>query len=486
MSPADEAAVSAPADLAEERRESAKRGWLIPAIIGTALFMQNLNSTVIATALPAMAKALHEDPLRLNLTITIYMLASACFLPISGWAADKYGAKKIFVASFVLFAASSVVCGFAQDLNHLVIARFFQGMAAAMMTPVGRLVLLRTTPKTELIGAMSVLTMPALLGPVIGPVLGGFIVTFWDWRWIFYINAPLAAAGLALVVRYVPNVPPQETTRFDLIGLTLTGVGLACLIFFFEQLGHKHANPGLIAGLFVAGAGLLTIYWAYARRNPDAILDLSLFRITTINASVVGGAFMRIGAGATPFLLAMLLQVVFGMSPIRAGFLTFMSAAGALIMKTTAPPILRRYGFRTTLIANQVIVGLCFMATGLLTAETPHWAVAVFLLVTGFFRSLQFTSLNGMAFADIDSARMSRASTMTSMGQQLIQSVGVGIAAALINLMMRLTGDTALSQQTVAPVFFIVGAISFVSILYFLPLAKDAGDEMNGRTPRRV
>ena len=457
------------------------RGWVIPAIIGTGLLLQTLSATVLANALPTMAKALHEDPLRLNLAITMYLLAAAVFLPISGWAADRFGAKRIFVIAIVLYGLSSAACGLAENLGQLVFARICQGAAGAMMSPVGRLVLLRTTPKDELVGAMSVLTVPSLLGPMVGPVLGGAIVTFWDWRWIFFINLPIAAFGIALVLRYVPNVQEQTVSPLDWLGLGLTGLGLACLVFGFENLGRSLVPLPAVIALFVVGAGCMWLYWRHARENPHAILDLSLFRISTFHVSVVGGVFMRLAMGAMPFLLALLLQIGFGMSPFHAGLLTFMSAAGALVMKATAPPILRRFGFRSVLVVNSVIVGIFFLAYGLFRPETSHVVIMLVLLGGGFFRSLQITSLNGMAFADVEQPQMSRASTISSMSQQLTQSVGVGLAALMLHWVMRLQGDTTLNAQSVPPVFVAFGVLSFVSILFYVRLDPRAGDHMNRR-----
>ena len=458
-----------------------RRGWIVPAIIGSGLLMQTLNATVITNALPAMAEAFGVDPLRLNLAITMYLLASAVFLPVSGWAADRFGAKRIFMAAMVLYALSSAACGFAQTLPQLLAARFLQGMAGAMMGPVGRLVLLRTTPKSELVGAMSVLTMPALLGPVIGPVIGGAIVTFADWRWIFFMNLPVAIAGVALVRAFVPNVKEQAVSPIDGLGILLTGTGLAALIFGFENLGRSFLPPGVVAGLFIGGFLSLGLYWRHARGNPHAIIDLSIFRLPTFQAATVGGAFMRVAMGANPFLLAMLLQVGFGLSAFAAGTMTFISAVGALLMKTTAPPILRRFGFRTVLLANAVVVAASFAAYGLFRPSTPHWIIMAVLAVGGFFRSLQFTSLNGMAYAEVGQERMSRASTTASMVQQLVQSVGIGLAAALLHFLMRARGDATLTWQAVSPAFPIVGAITLVSALWFVRLPRDAGDEMNAR-----
>jgi MFS family permease len=383
--------------------------------------------------------------------------------------------------AMVLYAGSSAACGFANSLPQLVAARLFQGMAGAMMGPVGRLVLLRTTPKSELVGAMSVVTMPALLGPVVGPVLGGAIVTFVSWRWIFFLNLPIAIVGLFLVRAFVPNVKEQEVQPIDWLGMLLTGLGLAGLIFGFENLGRDVLPPWAVAGLFAGGLGCLILYGLHARITPNAVLDLSIFRIPTFQASVIGGAFFRLIPGATPFLLAMLLQVGFGMTAFAAGLMTFISAVGALVMKTTAPPILRRFGFRTVLLANGVVCFATFVVYSLFRPDTPHWLIMTALAVGGFFRSLQFTSLNGMAYADIEQSHMSRATTTASMAQQVMQSVSIGLAATMLHFLMLARGETHLTWQTVSPSFAIIGAATLLSLVWFAKLPKDAGDEMNGR-----
>ncbi len=460
---------------------------LVPAIIGGALVMQTLNATVINNALPTMATALHENPVNLNTAITVYLLASAVFLPISGWAADKFGAKRMFLLAIVAYALSCAGCGLAQNLPQLLIARLCEGAAGAMLGPVGRLVLLRSTPKHNLVRAMSVLTMPALLGPVLGPPIGGFIVTYGSWRWIFFLNIPIAILGLFLVSRFIKDVREEGAAPpLDWPGLFLTGVGMAGVVYGFENLGKGVLPATLVAGMMGAGLICLGLYVLHARRTPHAILDISLLKTRTFSASVVGGAFMRMGMGASPFLLALLLQVAFGLSALQAGLMTFASAAAALVMKTAAPPILAHFGFKTVLSVNAVVVAVTFMAYALFTPTTPHWLIYAVLLAGGFFRSLQFTSLNGLAFADIDRAQMSRASTMSTMGQQLSQSIGIGMAATLLHLSLAHSHTHKLTAALITPTFLVIGGVALISTLFFVTLPKSAGAELHGapRAPR--
>jgi EmrB/QacA subfamily drug resistance transporter len=464
----------------------AKVGALVPMIIGSALFMQTLDATVISNALPTMARSLREDPLTLNLAITSYLLASAVFLPISGWAADRFGAKKVFRLAILLFAFSSFLCGISHNLAELVGARMLQGMAGAMMTPVGRLVLLRTAPKHELVRAMSYLTMPAMLGPVLGPPVGGFIVTHFSWRWIFFINIPMGILGVVLVSLFIGNIREEETTPLDWRGFILTGFGLAGVVYGLDNLGRGALPFAVVAALLLGGALCLALYARHARRTPHAILDLSVFKVRTFAASLVGGAFMRMGMGALPFCLAMLLQMGFGMDALGAGLLTFTSAAGALVMKATARPIIAWFGFKRVLVGNQIITAVILMGYALFQASTPKVLIILTLLIGGFFRSLQFTALNTLAFADIDQPRMSRASSLSSMGQQLSQSIGIGLAAMLLSGLRTLHGSRTLQAADVSPVFLIMGAISLLGLFYFVPLPRDAGAEVSGHrmTPR--
>jgi len=466
---------------AEDAPPRARSGPLIPMIIGTALFMQTLDSTVISNALPAMARALHENPITLNLAITSYLLAAAVFLPISAWVADRYGAKRVFRAAIVGFALSSLLCGVSQNLPELVAARMLQGLAGAMMLPVGRLVLLRSVPKSELVQAMSWLTMPALLGPILGPPVGGFIVTFMSWRWIFFINLPMGLLGVILTGLFIPDVREALPGKLDVKGFILTGLGLAGLVYGFDNLGRDALPPVVVGAMFAGGVLCGALYAIHARRTPHAILDLSLLRIRTFAASTIGGMLSRLIIGASPFLLALLLQIGFGLTAFQAGLLTFAGAVGALMMKTTARPIIRWLGFKSVLIGNALIVAGISASYAFFRADTPHWLLIATLLIGGFFRSLQFTALNAIGYADVPAPLMSRASSLATMFQQLAQSLGIGIAAMLIHYTILWRHDPQLDTANIAPAFAIVALLSLGALFFYVPLPNNAGAEVSGR-----
>jgi EmrB/QacA subfamily drug resistance transporter len=458
----------------------AVRRSVVPLIVACALFMENLDSTVIATALPSIAQSLGEDPLRLNLAITSYLLSLAVFIPLSGWIADRYGARPVFRAAILTFTVGSACCGLAQSLPALVAARILQGLGGAMMVPVGRLVMLRTVPKSELVRAMSYLTVPALLGPVLGPPVGGFIVTYSSWRWIFYINLPIGLIGIVLATLFIEDVREPAVRPLDLRGFILAGIGLSGLMFGFETAGRGVLSLPLVAAMIGGGAVALALYGFHARLSTAPIIDLSLLRIPTFAAAVTGGSLFRVGVGALPFLLPLLLQLVFGLSAFNSGLLTFASAAGAMTMKMTAAPIIRAFGFRRVLIGNAVISSAFIMSYSLFSPATPHWLILVGLLAGGFFRSLEFTSINTLAYADVSAELMSRATSFQSMAQQLSVSIGVGIGALLLHLMMLLRGGETLATADFTAAFLAVGIISISSVLFFLSLAREAGAEVSG------
>jgi len=353
-------------------------------------------------------------------------------------------------------------------------------MGGAMMVPVGRLVLLRTVPKADLVRALAFLSMPALLGPVIGPPLGGFIVTYSSWRWIFYINLPVGVLGIVLGQLFIVDIREKEVGPLDVRGFVLAGVGLAGLTFGLEAVGRGALPVAVVGGLIVGGAICFALYILHARHASYPIIDLALMRIPTFKASIYGGSLFRIGIGALPFLLPMMLQIGFGMNALGSGLITFASAAGAMTMRLSATPVIRRFGFRRVLIGNTVISGLFMAAYGFFGPATPHWLIFMALLIGGFFRSLQFTCVNTLAYADVTPSVMSRATSLASMAQQLSVSFGVGLAALFLHLTMLFRGETALGAGDFPMTFVFVGVVSFASVFLFIPLKPEAGAEVSG------
>jgi EmrB/QacA subfamily drug resistance transporter len=459
---------------------------LTPLIVATALFMENMDGTVISTSLPAIAHDLHQDPIVLKLALTSYMLTLAVFIPASGWVADRFGARTVFCSAIVVFTVGSILCGASTSLETLIGARVFQGLGGAMMVPVGRLVLLRSVEKSDLVDALAYLTVPALLGPVAGPPLGGFITTYFHWRWIFWINVPIGALGIALSLRYIANLREEAVPRFDFTGFLLSGAGLLGLISGLSLIGRGMAPGWEVAAQIAASLVLLALYARHAGRNEDAILDLNLLRIPTFFSGVVGGLIFRIGIGALPFLLPLLLQIGFGLTPFQSGALTFATALGAMAMKFTASKALRWFGFRRTLIVNALISGAFMASYALFTPTTPHWLIFLALLAGGFFRSLEFTALNAISYADIDPPRMSRATSFASVSQQMSGAVGIAVAAVCIQLIQAGFGDAALAARDLSLAFVGVAVISSLSTLVFVTLKPDAGSELAARVPAQA
>jgi EmrB/QacA subfamily drug resistance transporter len=452
----------------------------VALIVASALFMQNLDSAVLATALPAMARDLDEDPARLGAAITSYLVALTVFIPFSAWIADRFGAKRVFMLAIVVFVCSSVLCGRSQGLGELIAFRVLQGIGGAMMVPVGRLLLLRGIAKKDMLSAMAWLTMPALLGPVTGPPLGGVLTDLFSWRAVFWINVPIGVIGFALVAWKIPDIEPGRPGPPDVVGLALTGVALALLMFGIETVG-RHVVPGWMSwsGLVVGVAsGWLAV--RHCRRVPQPAVDLSLFRIATFRDPALAGSIFRSGAGAVPFLIPVMLQIGFGMSATESGLVSFATALGAFAMKPLVRPLLRRTGFRRALLGNGVVAAAGIAALALLTPAWPAAAIFLLLAAGGLARSLQFTALNTLAFADIPPERMSRATALYGTLQQLSPALGVVLATTTLEASLALSGRDALAVADFSTGFLVAAAVVLAAVPLHARLPADAGAEVSG------
>ncbi|MBX9845470.1 MAG: MFS transporter [Xanthobacteraceae bacterium] len=456
---------------------------LVPMIVAVSLFMDNMDSTVIATSLPAIAADIGTSPLTLKLAVTSYLLSLAVFIPMSGWTADRFGARTVFAAAIAVFIVGSIGCALSTQLWHFVLARIVQGMGGAMMTPVGRLVLVRTIDRRELVNAMAWVSIPAMIGPLLGPPLGGFITTYASWHWIFLINVPMGLIGIVLVLRYIDDVRAEVPERFDTIGMALAGVAVAGLTFGFSVAGFEIVPWPIVVAMIGTGLIALGLYIPYARRAPAPVIDFGLLKLPTFRASVTGGFLFRIGVGAMPFLLPLLLQVGFNLTPFESGLITFTSTMGALIVKAAAPWVLKRFGFRTVLVANAILGGLFIVACAGFSATTSFAVMVTVLMIGGFFRSLQFTAVNALAYAEVPAARMSRATAFAAVAQQVSLATGVAGGALTVEVAARLSERTAITAADFPPGFILVGLVAASSALVFAFLPKDAGAEMANRLP---
>lgn len=457
----------------------------IPLIVATALFMANLDATVLSTSLPVIARDLSLNPIHLKLALTTYLLALAVFIPASGWVADRFGAKTVFRAAMAVFALGSIACALSQGLVSLVLARVLQGAGGAMMLPVGRLLVLRTIPREEMISSIAWLTIPALVGPVIGPLLGGAISTYFDWRWIFWINIPVAIMGMFLVTRFIPDIRESSPEGFDLKGFLLLGPGLSMFLTGATLLGLDLVPSSVVWFLSLGGAALIALYVGHALRDTAPLIDLRLLRIPTFRAGLIGGFLFRIGIGAMPFLLPLLFQLGFGLNALQSGLMTFATGFGAMFMKTQAAAILRRWGYRHVLIFNALIAAAFATLPALFTAATPPLLIASIFFVGGLSRSLQFTSINTVAYADVPPEQLSRATSFASVGQELSGAVGVSIAALGLEVMMRIDGGTATATTHFPPVFLLIAFVSALSALMFATLEPNAGASLLGKPGAR-
>jgi EmrB/QacA subfamily drug resistance transporter len=455
---------------------------VVPLIVAVALFMENMDSTVIATSLPAIARALGTNPLALKLAVTSYLLALAIFIPASGWMADRFGARNVFRIAIGVFVLGSIGCALSRSLEEFVLARVLQGAGGAMMTPVGRLILVRSIDKRLLVNAMALVTIPALIGPICGPPLGGFITTYASWHWIFIINVPIGLVGIAMATRYIPDVYAERPPPFDFVGFVLSGLGIGGLAFGLSVMGLAFLPTGVVATLIGVGAVSAAAYVLHASRTPAPILDLRLFKLATFRASIFGGFMFRLGIGALPFLLPLLLQIGFDLTPFQSGLITFTGALGSMFMKAAVAGVLKRFGYRPVLVYNSFISAAFLAACASFVPGMPYAAMIAILLAGGFFRSLQFTAINTIAYAEIEPALISKATTLVSVAQQLAISTGVAVGALVVEITLRLKHGSTMGAMDFPPAFLVVGALTAAASLVFLRLPPDAGAELAGRS----
>jgi EmrB/QacA subfamily drug resistance transporter len=450
---------------------------LLPWLVAIAVFMEALDTTILNTAVPAIAEALKVPPLSMKAVLSSYTLSLAVFIPVSGWMADRYGTRRVFSAAIGIFTIGSVLCGISTSIHMLVICRILQGCGGAMMVPVGRLTMVRTFAKSELIRAMSFVAVPALIGPMLGPVAGGLIVGFLHWRMIFFINLPIGLLGLYFIYRHLPDYREERTEQLDVIGLVLFGAGVALLSYVLEVFGEHSLSGGEVLGLLALSIVLLLGYGRHASAEPHPLLRLGLFRIRTFRAAVIGGFITRLGVGGMPFLLPLLYQVGLGYTPVQSGFLIMPQALAAMSLKMTMPFVLTRFGYRRVLIYNTVIIGVILVLFATIDANTPVWLIVLQAFSFGFFSSLQYTSMNTLVYADITEDDTSMASTIASTVQQMSISFGVAVAslAAAIFIPDRFHANAAQMIHGVHQAFLVLGGLTVLSTIVFRELKHNDG-----------
>ncbi|NWB69474.1 DHA2 family efflux MFS transporter permease subunit [Pseudomonas sp. I8001] len=458
---------------------SQRRSTLIALLVAVTFFMENLDATVIATALPDIAKTFGVGAVDVNIGMSAYMLAVAVFIPISGWLADRFGSRRVFGWAIVLFSLSSLLCGWSDSLQAFVAARVLQGISGAMMVPVGRLAVLRATEKKDLVRAISFITWPGLVAPILGPPVGGFIVTHASWPWIFYLNLPLGLLALIATLVLIPKHDEVTSRSFDFSGFLLVGVASAALLYGVELLGQSRGS--LLQGLLLSAAGVMlgAFAWRHMRRHAQPLLALGVVSVRTFSVCLCGGSIFRVAISTLPFLLPLMFQLAFGLSAFDAGLLVLAVFAGNLAMKPFTTAVMQRWGFRSVLMINGILGVLAIAACALLD-ERMSWALILFILfVGGLSRSMQFTLFNTLGFADIPKAQMSDASTLFSMFFQLSMAMGVAIGALLLRFAMNFHGNTG--QAATADfqlTFLLVAVIAGVALLDNLRLPPQAGESV--------
>ena len=459
--------------------DTAKR--LVPWLVAVAMFMESLDTTILNTAVPAISEALHVGPLSMKAVLASYTLSLAVFIPISGWMADRFGTRKVFSSAIGLFTLGSLLCGLSGNIHVLVACRVLQGCGGAMMVPVGRLTLVRTFAKSELLRAMSFVTIPALIAPMLGPIAGGLIVGYLHWRMIFFLNIPIGLAGLVLVYLHLPDFREKDVHALDVVGLILFGSGIALLSYVLEIFGEHTLGPVEMTGMLVLSVALLAGYVLHARSLAFPLLQLGLFKIRTFRASVSGSFFTRLGMGGIPFLLPLLYQVGLGYTPIQSGLLIMPQAIGSLCMKTVMTRVLNRVGYRAVLVSNTVLIGLLIAAFGTIGLHTPMWVILLQAFAYGAFSSLQYTSMNTLAFADTNESQTSSASSIASTMQQMSVSFGVAIAGLTTAFFLPTAAGVQAAEvvRGIHKAFWLLGVLTVFSTIVFRSLRSGDGDDVS-------
>jgi len=450
---------------------------LLPWLVAVAFFMQSLDTTILNTAVPAIAQAMHVTPLDMKSVLASYTLSLAVFIPVSGWMADRFGTRRVFSSAIVLFMLGSLLCAVAVDINMLVACRVIQGMGGAMMVPVGRMIMVRTFPKSELVRAMGFVAIPSLVGPMVGPLLGGLIVHYLHWTVVFFVNLPVGALGLYFVWRFLPDYREDKTNPLDVVGFILFGSGIALLSYVLQVFGDHRLGDLEIVGLLSISALLLTGYGVNALRVHYPLLRLELFRLRTFRAAVGGSFFGRLGLGGLPFLFPLLYQVGLGYSAVQSGLLVMPQAMAAMGLKMIVPRILARFGYRTVLLGNTLILGGLIMGFATIDVGTPGWRIALQAFILGFFTSTQYTSMNTLVYADATAQETSAASTIASTGQQMSVSFGIAGASLIASVFVPadLRGDPTALIHGVHQAFIVLGVMTMASSVVFLQLRRDDG-----------
>ncbi|MDI3363049.1 MFS transporter [Lelliottia sp. V89_10] len=453
-------------------------------LVAGAFFMEFLDGTVIATALPDMAKSFGVQAVDLNIGISAYLITLAVLIPASGWIADRFGARKVFAVALAIFTLASVLCGLSTTVDQFVAMRVLQGMGGALMVPVGRLAVLRTTPKHQLITAIATLTWPALVAPIIGPPLGGFITSYADWRWIFFINVPLGMLAIILALRIIPDLHDDARRPFDTPGFIATTIAMVSLVYAMESMGAQHPDGLLTVGLLALGVVTLIYALRHFQRAEWPMIRLDALQVPTFRVTMYGGSLFRASISAVPFLLPLMFQVGFGMDAFHSGLLVLAVFVGNLTIKPATTPLIRRLGFRKLLLINGALNVLSLLACAIISPQTPVWLIMLILYLGGVFRSIQFTAVSTLAFADVPSAQMSYANTLFSTATQLAVGLGITLGAIGIRIGERLgsvLGITDVPGISFRLAFVAIALICLVGMVDTLRLTKDAGSAVSNK-----